>query len=452
MQKDVMDSRSNLILRCALGVMLIAFLGNALAESSSNTFPSWLTEEEKSFLSKSPILRVGLDPYFPPIEYLDPDKGHQGISVDFLSEIERILPVHLEYANEKSWKNIIKKTQDREIDILGAAAETPQRTAYLNFTKPYLTFPAVILTRQNEIQYTTMAELAGKRVGVTRGYAVHEYVQSHFPQLSLEPVNSIDEGLNLLSYGQLDAMVCINAPALYYLEKNGLTNLHVAGKSGYFLKLAIASRNDEPLLGSILAKALDHIPDNKKNAILSKWINRPEAQPWQPGALIVAVILFVLGSLAFMGSTVWTRTLRHRITRATEKQNEKIMDLEASRCKLEISKELFRNAFDHAHVALILYELDGTVIDMNQLALKLFGIERSALQLVTLRELLAPELIDIEKITEYWEKALNFDEQEFYLVGRNIQTEKTFEVCVHLARMKLASQNNILATIQRRQN
>ncbi|MCB0385954.1 MAG: PAS domain S-box protein, partial [Bdellovibrionales bacterium] len=110
------------------------------------------------------------------------------------------------------------------------------------------------------------------------------------------------------------------------------------------------------------------------------------------------------------------------------------------------------NAFDHAHVALILYELDGTVIDMNQLALKLFGIERSALQLVTLRELLAPELIDIEKITEYWEKALNFDEQEFYLVGRNIQTEKTFEVCVHLARMKLASQNNILATIQRRQN
>ena len=166
-----MDSRSNLITPVCARSYAHRFSGNALAESSSNTFPSWLTEEKNPFCPNPRSSESDWILIFPHRVFLDPDKGHQGISVDFLSEIERILPVHLEYANEKSWKNIIK-TQDREIDILGAAAETPQRTAfYLNFTKPYLTFPAVILTRQNEIQYTTMAELAGKRVGVTRGYA-----------------------------------------------------------------------------------------------------------------------------------------------------------------------------------------------------------------------------------------------------------------------------------------
>ncbi len=450
--KQPMEKRSTAKARpswptCLFLCVCLLFPNIIFAAPAQTGFPAWLTSEEKEFLSDTPDLRVGPDPFFPPIEYFDPQNTYQGISADFLSEVEKLLNIRFAIIEEKSWKAVIKKAQNREIDILGAAAKTPQRSNYLDFTKPYLTFPAVIITRKNVIPHTTMAELKGKKVGVTRGYAVHEYVQSHFPALDLHPVTSIDEGLNLLSYGQLDAMICINAPALYYLEKNGLTNLHVAGKSGYFLKLSLASRNDHPLLGSILTKALDHIPDSKKNAILSKWMGRQEAEPWQPNAFIVAVGLFIVSSIFLLAFVAWNKALRNQVNTATEKLREKVAELESNREKLDQSKEQFRGVFDNANVALVIHELDGNVHDMNQCAMKLFGVERSDIPNITIAHHLSSAEADLEKVTVYWEKAINFEDQNFQWRCRNSDTNQEFDARIYLTRIKHRHQNYILATI-----
>ena len=68
-------------------------------------------------------------------------------------------------------------------------------------------------------------------------------------------------------------MVANLATATHNLEKLGVTNLRVAGQTGYFARLALASRKDWPELNDILQKAVKSISPESHKAIMDKWIS-----------------------------------------------------------------------------------------------------------------------------------------------------------------------------------
>ncbi|PIE43689.1 MAG: hypothetical protein CSA50_03540 [Gammaproteobacteria bacterium] len=441
------------LVRCLLSLVVLLMTLNASARAepegsaSHDPYPNWLNLEEKAYLRSHMPLKVGADPFFPPIEHFDSNDNYVGISADYLNEIEKLLNIDLVVVRKETWEEVIQDIQRGKIDILAAAAQTPNRNDYLNFTKPYLTFPAAIFTRTNHIRHTTMAELTGKKVGVSRNYAAHEYVKGHFPQLDLVPVESIEVGLNMLSYGQLDAMICITAPASYYINKNGLTNLHISGKSGYSLKLSIASRKDQPELAAILEKALKRIPSAKKNTILNQWIDEKYQLPRQPGVLIILVSLLLFATLGFIIVLAWKKMLDKRVTKATATLQRQLNELAASKTKLKQSENLLRGLFDHADIALLLHDLDGTIVEMNQQALNLFGVDREEIPNITITQHLSANSSPFKAIFEHWEKAVNYEEQRFKWRNKNHKTNKEFDAEVYLARISVPHGDYVLANV-----
>ena len=78
----------------------------------------------------------------------------------------------------------------------------------------------------------------------------------------------------------------------YFIQKHGYFNLKIAGKLPYDIELSIASRNDEPLLNSIMQKTLDTISEEEIRTIVGKWIKIKVQQEFDYYTLIYVILFF----------------------------------------------------------------------------------------------------------------------------------------------------------------
>ena len=104
-----------------------------------------LTADEKAWLAKNPVLRMGYDIDWPPIEQLEKDGRYVGLSADFFSIIANRLGITIEPAMPTDWASMLELAKKGEMDLMSAVVQTPQRDDFLDFTHPYLTFPMVIV-------------------------------------------------------------------------------------------------------------------------------------------------------------------------------------------------------------------------------------------------------------------------------------------------------------------
>jgi len=128
---------------------------------------------------------------------------------------------------------VLQHARERKVDMWGAAVATPQRLKYMNFTQPFLELPAVILVRKRVTENLNLETLKGMKVAVISGYGIHDHILNEYPDIQLDVVPDIQTGLKKVSMGLVDAMVANIALATTYIEKEGITNLRVAGESGY---------------------------------------------------------------------------------------------------------------------------------------------------------------------------------------------------------------------------
>ena len=286
-----------------------------------------LSEEEKKWLQAHPEIRLSPDPDFLPIEYIDESGKHVGIAADYIALLQKKLKVEFKTLKFKSWTEVLEKTRNRESDMWGAATPTPQRREYMLFTKPFLELPAVIIVRKKVDRSLTLEDLKGMKVGVIAGYGIHDHIVNNYPDLQLDPVENISAGLNKVSFGMIDAMVANIALASFYIEKGGLTNLRVAGESGFLYRLALAIRNDWPELGSILDKALLQITSKERKSIYRKWVSL-EQGVWariKNIVISIGVVLFITGVITIL---YWNRSLKSQVQKRTQEINKKNVELQ----------------------------------------------------------------------------------------------------------------------------
>lgn len=266
-----------------------------------------LTADERLWLDQQPVIRFAPAPNFPPVEFFDETNEYQGITADFIKIIDQKLNLgqKLEIVQLDNWGEVLSQGRSREIDMWGAAEKTEGRSQYMLFTQPYIRLPAVVIVR-NEFAGEGIEALEGKKVVGIENYASYEHLQEKYPQLNALGVPDIETGLRMVSYGTADAIVANNAAAIYYIEKNGLTNLKVIGESGFEWNLRFAVRDDWAPLLSIMQKSLDSITAQQKRDIYRYWINLDSSGEWKftrdymwiasaAGLVVLLLILFGWG-------------------------------------------------------------------------------------------------------------------------------------------------------------
>ncbi len=303
-----------------------------------------LTKEEKQWLKEHSILTVAPDPNFAPIEFFDDDGKYSGASADYISLIEKRIGVKFHILRVKDWNESLQKVYNGEVDLLPSVAKTKKRAKKLNFTEPHLSLKSVIVVNDKEKKTKIdPKELKGKVVSVVSGYAVQEFMESNYPDITLDIVASTKEGLQKVSRGNSYAFIGNIASVSHVITKDAIVNLHMAGEIGHVYHLSFASHKSRSILNGIINKVLKSITQEERKKIFSKWILIRQ-EPWRPSSEFIITAAIVFSGLFIIAIMLWNRALKKKVLVRTQELNEALNTSEELRKKAAIASENAQNA------------------------------------------------------------------------------------------------------------
>jgi PAS domain S-box-containing protein len=334
----------------------------------------FLSPEERQWLKEHDgKIRVGPDPYYPPLEYLDENGVFQGIAADYINLIEKKLEFTFQIVRLGSFEEILEKARNREIDVVNTVIKTPERSKYLLFTPPYIRIPNVLVVRDDfrrNISIKDLKDIDG--IVYQGGYTIGSVLIRQHGIGHAQPITDPVEALKDLSMGRINVMAGNLAVISHYVRKMKLTNLRIAGDCEFDDVISFASRRDRPILNHILDKALREISSEEREIISDKWIKLDLKKFYQDKRFWFSVI-GILGIFAAIITLfyIWNRTLKKQV-------GIKTLELKQREEALRRSEEKYRCLVENANEAIVVAQ-DGRLVFVNPMAIELTGYSEQEL-------------------------------------------------------------------------
>ncbi len=289
-----------------------------------------LTEAEQTWLdARDQRVSMCIDPDWLPLEGADAEGNHAGLSSEVFRLFSERARIHFDVVPTDNWQQSLRAAQERQCDLLAMAMKTPERAEFMNFTEPYLTVPNVVLGRIEAPFIERVGELRGRKVGVVAGYAFAELLQNRYPSLELVEVSNEQEGLRRLQNSELDGYITTLATAGYYMQELGLADLKVIGRIPADWTLAVAVRDDEPVLLGIMQKLVSSLTTEERRSLESHWRN---IQLEQSVDYSLIWKILIVGALVTTLLIYWNRKLG--------RLNRELADANATLARLSVTDDL----------------------------------------------------------------------------------------------------------------
>jgi len=299
---------------------------------------------DAAWLAAHPVVRVGLEPDYPPFSFVDAGGEPAGVSVDYLRLVEQALGVRFEVTARASLPALLEMARRGEVDLLASLTRTPDREAYLHFTRPYFSSPLVLLVRNERTGPDRLEEMAGARIAVWRDSAAEEFLRRNFPRVERVPVANDDATVLLVLSGSVDGGVADLASLSWILTSTGVHGLRVASRVGLGYDHAFAARPDAPELARLVDDALRAVPPEEARRIRDRFmpidVGPAPVDPHRWDLVAFAAIAAILLSLVILGVN---RALRAQVARRTR--------------ELEASERRYRLLADHARDVIWTFDL-----------------------------------------------------------------------------------------------
>jgi len=357
--------------------------------------PDILNAEERAWLAGHPVIRVIPERNYAPFIFIGDDGKPQGISMDYLRLIGKKLAVTFRMEKGENLADALKKLQQGQADVITSVMKNEERSRYLIFTSPYISVPAVIIVKHENRETLSPEKLTGYRVAVGKGYAVEAYLREKYPGLRLVPVDDEVDGLKMLSFSEVDAIVADTASASYIIDRYKITNLRIAGDSGFSYDLGFASRKDRPILNGILEKGLSAITPAEREEIYSRWVRFDQPMPFTT-KVVMAGIVFLLISVILLSISIyaWNRSLARKVREKTDDLSRELLQRQATEEVLKESERRLNLELDR--LALILKTAQdgfwivdaetGRYVDVNEAACLMLGYTREEMLALRIRD------------------------------------------------------------------
>ena len=304
-----------------VGLLLAGLLGSVNGEPPVVD----LTTEELDWLALHPTVRIAPDADFAPFEMLDGKGRYSGLTADYMNLIGERLGIQFEIVKTADRLTMAEMLREQEIDVLPAAAESPQRKRLLLFTEPYISVPGVIISSKT---YGRLSDLQNSKVAVVTGFVWDDLLTHNQVDVRLVRVEDTLTGLELAAMGAVDAMLGDLATTTNYIRVGGITNLRIVTRLERNLELSIAVRNDWPELHSIFNKAIESITKEEHENIRSKWLKLDTPSLLKNRTFwYVTLSSFGFFILVLSGIVFWNRSLKKQVAIRTEALRDAQMKL-----------------------------------------------------------------------------------------------------------------------------
>lgn len=321
-----------------------------------------LSKQEQQWLDKHRNIRIGIDPNWPPIEFID-DRGQlSGMTKDYMALLHDRLPLNITLQPTDTWAQTLAAARNGTIDMAPVMVETAKRRKLFNFTKPYLEYPVVILAHQDAPYIGGMEDLQHQRLAVVAQFSLTTTIEKEYPGYDLTTYPDISQALTALSHKKVDALVANTASVSHLLKRPQFSTLKIVAPTPYIDTLSFGVRKDWPELIPILEKWIDALSEEEQQAIERSWVNMQVEQQtnWQLiGYIGVAAIIIVIWILLFFG--IINKRLHKEVERRT--------------AALTASERKFKSIFNNTYSFIGLLDIQGVLLESNNTSLAFIGKE-----------------------------------------------------------------------------
>ncbi|WP_303512104.1 transporter substrate-binding domain-containing protein [Motilimonas sp. 1_MG-2023] len=236
-----------------------------------------LTQVEQDYLSTLGILSLCADPDWMPYDKIDEQGRHQGLFADYIQLISKRLKLDILLKPTDSWQATLDEAQAGNCDLISGIINTPQRQHYLNFSQPFLSSPVAIIS-QSDNPYFTLEQLNGKTLALVEGYSDEAEITRSYPEINIKRYKDVSAGLVAAATGEVDATLGTLFVSLYHIQAQGLANLRLHGFTPFNNHFSVGIGHKDPILTSIINKALINIAPEEHIALRKQWLSTNDAQ------------------------------------------------------------------------------------------------------------------------------------------------------------------------------
>ncbi|MGA8706458.1 MAG: ABC transporter substrate-binding protein [Steroidobacteraceae bacterium] len=231
-------------------------------------------------IAKAKVLKIGVNPIYPPMEYRDPESGKLvGFDVDLANALAKELGIGIAW-QEAGFDQLLPSLTTGRIDlILSGLSDNAERRTTADFID-YLNSGAQFFTSVLRRDINQPQDLCGRTVGTSRSTTfpndVKNWSDTHCvaagkPAIRVEGTNDNAAARSELKQGRLDAAAQGSETVPYVMVLEPGVYKSIGGPFGGVPQGIAFTKADVPLRNAVLAAFKKVLANGAYTAIIARW-------------------------------------------------------------------------------------------------------------------------------------------------------------------------------------
>lgn len=270
--------------------------GEALSDLTNPENHIALSDHEKAYIAKNPIIRYAGDPSWPPVSFLSADGEFQGIQHDVLKLIADRTGLRFEKPLYQDWSEVRQAVSEQTASLRSGSIDEH------NSSVGYLQLPLVLVAPYTTPKPLQLADYVGKKVTIEEGNAYGQTLANRYPDIEFISVEVDQDGLDAVAVRDASAHVGNYAVCSHLVQRNYASSLKVIDimSEAQTLSFVAAESSDLQTLLGILNQAIASIDEREMKTIYDRWIQADVQKVtnwsswWKPLAIFAFCLLLIV--------------------------------------------------------------------------------------------------------------------------------------------------------------
>lgn len=363
-----------------------------------------LSAEEKRWLDTHPVIPMCVDPDWMPFEQINEAGEYDGMISDYMRLFSNRLGVTFQLYPTKNFQESLSKVSSGECLFISSWGPAEDLTDPGLLTKAYMILSPVLAIREERPFIRQLHEIADDRIGAVASYPTAASLKKVFPSKELTLVDNVDQGVWKVASGEIDVFAGALSSISYSIQKQKLRNVKIGGVIPGEGPVHMAVHHKEPILASILDKAIGSITHEERMRIDNRWIAVKFEHGFDYSLMWKIMFGFLLLLLMMLA---WNHVIRHQ------------------KMVLFKSEERYRSLFNNAGIGIVVTNENNLFLDANKHFLDFIGYSLDELRSMTPFDLTHPD--DLKETRQVLDKEMSDKNYIYNIIKRYIR--KDGKVC-----------------------